>query len=405
MPLYGSLEEGLAQAGAEVVVDLSDEPVVTARDRMRAREPRRSRPGCRTSAPTSASTRCAFAPFELPALAVIGSGKRVGKTAVAGHLARLLAETRDVVVVAMGRGGPPEPGRRRGAAGRRGAPRARARGLARCLRLPRGRGARPRDDGRLPALRRRARRRAVRLERRGGRTRRRRARPGDRDLRGQRRRAPAGRVARAHARRGRRAGSRARRRLPRRLPDPRSPTSSCSRAARSRCVSPEQVARLREAIADVRPGHPRRRHRLPPAPGRAGRGPARRALHDRAEEVHDALRETLERDHGADVTLVSGNLAGATRCAPTSSAPGDADAFLVEIKAAAIDVVAEEAARARGRDDLRRQRRRRRSRASRAWTTRSSAWSPAARAGTTGAPPRVRPSARHGRRRSRTRRA
>ncbi len=33
----------------------------------------------------------------------------MGKTAVAGHLARLLAETRDVVVVAMGRGGPPDP--------------------------------------------------------------------------------------------------------------------------------------------------------------------------------------------------------------------------------------------------------------------------------------------------------
>jgi cyclic 2,3-diphosphoglycerate synthetase len=40
---------------------------------------------------------------------VIGTGKRVGKTAVIGHLARLLARDREVVVVAMGRGGPPEP--------------------------------------------------------------------------------------------------------------------------------------------------------------------------------------------------------------------------------------------------------------------------------------------------------
>jgi cyclic 2,3-diphosphoglycerate synthase len=41
---------------------------------------------------------------------VIGTGKRVGKTAVAGHLARLCASrgTRPVIV-AMGRGGPPEP--------------------------------------------------------------------------------------------------------------------------------------------------------------------------------------------------------------------------------------------------------------------------------------------------------
>src|SRR5439155_11987039 len=41
--------------------------------------------------------------------AVLGTGKRIGKTAVTGHLARLLAERGDVVVVSMGRGGPAEP--------------------------------------------------------------------------------------------------------------------------------------------------------------------------------------------------------------------------------------------------------------------------------------------------------
>jgi cyclic 2,3-diphosphoglycerate synthetase len=45
----------------------------------------------------------------VPSLAVVGTGKRVGKTAVTGHVARLLAADRRVVVVAMGRGGPPEP--------------------------------------------------------------------------------------------------------------------------------------------------------------------------------------------------------------------------------------------------------------------------------------------------------
>jgi cyclic 2,3-diphosphoglycerate synthetase len=48
-------------------------------------------------------------PFELPSLSIIGTGKRVGKTAVATHVARLLARDRDVVCVAMGRGGPPDP--------------------------------------------------------------------------------------------------------------------------------------------------------------------------------------------------------------------------------------------------------------------------------------------------------
>jgi cyclic 2,3-diphosphoglycerate synthetase len=47
--------------------------------------------------------------FAPPSLAVIGTGKRVGKTAVTGHVARLLARDREVVVVAMGRGGPAEP--------------------------------------------------------------------------------------------------------------------------------------------------------------------------------------------------------------------------------------------------------------------------------------------------------
>ncbi len=47
--------------------------------------------------------------FELPSLAVIGTGKRVGKTAVTTHVARLLARDRSVVCVAMGRGGPAEP--------------------------------------------------------------------------------------------------------------------------------------------------------------------------------------------------------------------------------------------------------------------------------------------------------
>jgi cyclic 2,3-diphosphoglycerate synthetase len=50
-----------------------------------------------------------YSSFPLPSLAVIGTGKRVGKTAVTGHVARLLARDRDVVVVAMGRGGPAEP--------------------------------------------------------------------------------------------------------------------------------------------------------------------------------------------------------------------------------------------------------------------------------------------------------
>jgi cyclic 2,3-diphosphoglycerate synthetase len=94
--------------GAEIVVDLSDEPVLTPELRLQlaSRFLALGLPyvgaDFRLDPPT-------FHPFELPSLAVIGTGKRVGKTAVTGYVARLLARDRKVVVVAMGRGGPAEP--------------------------------------------------------------------------------------------------------------------------------------------------------------------------------------------------------------------------------------------------------------------------------------------------------
>ncbi|MFN2389017.1 MAG: 2,3-diphosphoglycerate synthetase, partial [Actinomycetota bacterium] len=52
---------------------------------------------------------------ERPSVAIIGTGKRTGKTAVAAFTARtLVTEGYKPVIVAMGRGGPPEPGVLRG---------------------------------------------------------------------------------------------------------------------------------------------------------------------------------------------------------------------------------------------------------------------------------------------------
>jgi cyclic 2,3-diphosphoglycerate synthetase len=50
-----------------------------------------------------------FEPFELPSIGIVGTGKRVGKTAITAHAAQLLSRDRKLVVVSMGRGGPPEP--------------------------------------------------------------------------------------------------------------------------------------------------------------------------------------------------------------------------------------------------------------------------------------------------------
>jgi cyclic 2,3-diphosphoglycerate synthetase len=94
--------------GAEVVVDLSDEPVLGPAERLRWAS-RVLAAGLPYSGADFRFDPPSFEPFEVPSIAVIGTGKRVGKTAVAGHLARLLSRDHDVVVVAMGRGGPREP--------------------------------------------------------------------------------------------------------------------------------------------------------------------------------------------------------------------------------------------------------------------------------------------------------
>jgi len=106
VPLLQQLEDGFDRA--QVVVDLSDEPVLSPPDRFRLAS-RALAAGLRYEGADFRFEPPQYAPFPLPSLAVIGTGKRVGKTAVTGHVARLLARDREVVVVAMGRGGPAEP--------------------------------------------------------------------------------------------------------------------------------------------------------------------------------------------------------------------------------------------------------------------------------------------------------
>ena len=94
--------------GAEVVLDLSDEPVLGPAERMRWAS-RALAAGLPYVGADFRFDPPSYAPFPLPSLAVIGTGKRVGKTAVSAHVARLLSRDREVVVVAMGRGGPASP--------------------------------------------------------------------------------------------------------------------------------------------------------------------------------------------------------------------------------------------------------------------------------------------------------
>src|SRR3954447_7097994 len=106
VPLLGALEDGFGDADA--VVDMSDEPVLGPRERFLLAS-RTLAAGLRYEGADFRFEPPQYAPFALPSIAVIGTGKRVGKTAVTGHVARLLSRDRDVVVVAMGRGGPATP--------------------------------------------------------------------------------------------------------------------------------------------------------------------------------------------------------------------------------------------------------------------------------------------------------
>jgi cyclic 2,3-diphosphoglycerate synthase len=108
VPVVDDLETAIAELEPQLVVDLSDEPVLGPRERFRVAS-RVLALGLPYVGPDFRFDPPELRPFSRPALSVVGTGKRVGKTAVTGHLARLLARDRDVVVVAMGRGGPPVP--------------------------------------------------------------------------------------------------------------------------------------------------------------------------------------------------------------------------------------------------------------------------------------------------------
>jgi cyclic 2,3-diphosphoglycerate synthetase len=106
-----ALEAAIVELAPEVIVDLSDEPVLGYRERMEVAAVALARgvpyegADFRLDPPPQAP-----APEDVPVLAVHGTGKRTGKTAIAGAVARLASRVGlDPIVVAMGRGGPDHP--------------------------------------------------------------------------------------------------------------------------------------------------------------------------------------------------------------------------------------------------------------------------------------------------------
>ncbi|MDP8956946.1 MAG: 2,3-diphosphoglycerate synthetase [Actinomycetota bacterium] len=105
-----ALRDAIASFRPHAVLDLSDEPVAGYERRMElaavalAAGVSYMGPDFRFDPPITGN------PLPVPSLAVIGTGKRVGKTGVAAHAARLSAASgHRPIIVAMGRGGPAHP--------------------------------------------------------------------------------------------------------------------------------------------------------------------------------------------------------------------------------------------------------------------------------------------------------
>jgi cyclic 2,3-diphosphoglycerate synthetase len=111
----GGLRSGLRELAhtgpADAVVDLSGDPVLAADERFAVAAVALDlgleyrAPGIRLTPPPAERIEA-----QAPVLAIIGTGKRTGKTALGAHVAALLRDAgRRPVVVSMGRGGPPDP--------------------------------------------------------------------------------------------------------------------------------------------------------------------------------------------------------------------------------------------------------------------------------------------------------
>jgi cyclic 2,3-diphosphoglycerate synthetase len=336
--LYDDLERALADLEPEVVVDLSDEPVLGPRERFRVAS-RVLAHGIPYVGPDFRFDPPELEPFELPSIGIVGTGKRVGKTAVAGHALRLFAEELNVVVVAMGRGGPPEPQVEPAGPS-----------VERLLELSRDGEHAASDyleDAAFGGVD------AIGCRRAGG--------------------GLAGKVAMSNVLAGARI---AREREPDLVIFEGSgaafpPIATAKRVlVANASIAPELLTgylntyrvlvsdlivltgaeqgsrhdELRAAVDEVKPDLPIVATEMKPRPAEPVDGKRIAVFTTAKQETHDRLARLLAEEHGADVVSVSGNLSDRSKLrADVESA--DADVYLIEIKAAAIDVVAEAAAK------------------------------------------------------------
>lgn len=105
-----ALGEAISAHSPDVVLDLSDEPVLGYRERMLLAAVSLAAGVPYEGPDFRLEPAVEGPPLPVPTLAVIGTGKRTGKTAIAAEAARVAAAAgARPVIVAMGRGGPAEP--------------------------------------------------------------------------------------------------------------------------------------------------------------------------------------------------------------------------------------------------------------------------------------------------------
>jgi len=107
---YDLIAESVKKYDADVVMDLSDEPVVDYSQRFKIASIVLSLGVPYEGPDFKFQPLSEFEILKKPSLKILGTGKRIGKTAVSAYAARLIHKNEyNPCVVAMGRGGPEEP--------------------------------------------------------------------------------------------------------------------------------------------------------------------------------------------------------------------------------------------------------------------------------------------------------
>lgn len=107
---YKLIEDVIKKHNANIVMDLSDEPVLDYDKRFKIASVVLSCGVIYKGADFEFEPLTQYEIMKKPSLKILGTGKRIGKTAVSGYAARLIDKNNyNPCIVAMGRGGPEEP--------------------------------------------------------------------------------------------------------------------------------------------------------------------------------------------------------------------------------------------------------------------------------------------------------